>query len=131
MTTIKTTANELAKAYFNGKKWARSKRCNRPTPVQTDTGIILIITILEKKNWTSKAQSITFSTTADRCNMKTARIEIGHVFGTWATNYAEVSYRGKRKFFIMENENRQVLCDKTIAWAKQNGYTHFNVTMFS
>lgn len=63
--------------------------------------------------------------------MKTAQIEIGHVFGTMNTNYAEVTYRGKRKFFVMENENRQLLCAKATAWAKQNGFTHFNVALFS
>ena len=63
--------------------------------------------------------------------MKTAKIEVGHVFGTRHTNYAEVTYRGKRKFFVMENENWQLLCDKATAWAKANGFTHFNVTLFS
>lgn len=58
---------------------------------------------------------------------KTARVLIGHVFGTKNTVYAEVLYRGQRLYFRMENENPQRMCDAARQWAHENGFTHCKV----
>lgn len=58
---------------------------------------------------------------------KTATINVHHVFGTPKTVYADVMYRGVRRWHAMQNENPQAMADKAQAWARTNGFTHVRV----
>lgn len=60
--------------------------------------------------------------------MKTATIQVHHVFGTKGTSFAGVFYRGKRLKYWMENESENVLFERAKAWAFSNGFSHIRVT---
>lgn len=57
--------------------------------------------------------------------MKTATIIVHEVFGTnGRTIAANVFYRGKRLWHVMENETAQNLLNRARAWAYDNGFSH-------
>ena len=59
--------------------------------------------------------------------MKTATIIIHHVFGTKGTSYAEVQYRGKRRWAHMANISINDMLSQAKDWAKNEGFTHFKI----
>ena len=59
--------------------------------------------------------------------MKTAKIEIGHVFGTKGSTWYRISYRGKCLKSVVRNMSRNAALDEARAWAHANGYTHTKV----
>lgn len=59
--------------------------------------------------------------------MKTATIQIHHVFGTKSTVFAGVFYRGKRLWHKMENESAQAMLEKAKQYAFSNGFSHVRV----
>ena len=60
--------------------------------------------------------------------MKTATINIYHVFGTRRTTSASVYYRGMRLYTITGNDTPQQYCNKAREWAHANGFTHTKVS---
>lgn len=63
--------------------------------------------------------------------MKTATIEIYHVFGTKALNGADVWYRGKLQHRVADSYAPQRLLDLARMWAYENGFTHVKVRYVS
>ena len=59
--------------------------------------------------------------------MKTATINVYHVFGTKRTTGADVRYRGKLLRYYVENETPQKLLDKAREWAYGHGFTHTKI----
>lgn len=60
--------------------------------------------------------------------VKTARIEVYHVYGTRGTVGADVKYRGRVVHRETANDTPQSMCDKARQWAHQNGFTHTRVS---
>lgn len=56
--------------------------------------------------------------------MKTATINVYHVFGTRNTVSGRVMYRGRELWSVMENETPNAIAAKCVTWAKANGFTH-------
>lgn len=59
--------------------------------------------------------------------MKTATIQIHHVFGTKSTVFCGVFYRGWTLKYWMENETETELFNRAKSWAFSNGFTHVKV----
>lgn len=59
--------------------------------------------------------------------MKTATIDVCHVFGTKNTVYACVKYRGKILFKRMENESPNNILTIARDWTINNGFSHIKV----
>lgn len=60
--------------------------------------------------------------------MKTATINVYHVFGTRNTVAGRVMYRGRAKrWLVMENETPNAIAVKCVTWAKANGFTHVKI----
>ncbi|NUX98750.1 hypothetical protein [Paraburkholderia youngii] len=63
--------------------------------------------------------------------MKTATIEVYHVFGTKSCKSADVLYRGKLLCRRAGIENQQKLLDEARKWALAHGFTHVQVRHLS
>ena len=59
--------------------------------------------------------------------MKTATINVHHVFGTRATNYVDVCYRGKVLKYWMENYCLNDLVNTAKRWSLLAGFTHVKI----
>ncbi len=60
--------------------------------------------------------------------MKTAKINVHHVFGTKLTVAYRVEYRGKLLHHGMANDTPQAMCDRAKQWAFSHGFTHVDVS---
>ena len=57
--------------------------------------------------------------------MKTATINVYHVFGTRNTVAGRVMYRGRALFWsVTANETPTAILQQCTEWAKANGFTH-------
>ncbi|QEP52832.1 hypothetical protein AMP1_5 [Burkholderia phage AMP1] len=63
--------------------------------------------------------------------MKTATIEVYHVFGTRSCKSADVLYRGKLLYRAAGLEQQQKLLDDARKWALDKGFTHIIVRHLS
>ncbi|AQT27808.1 hypothetical protein HOR67_gp46 [Ralstonia phage RS-PI-1] len=63
--------------------------------------------------------------------MKTATIEVYHVFGTRSTKSADVKYRGRLLYRAAGIELQQKLLDDARKWAHEHGFTHVVVQHIS
>jgi hypothetical protein len=63
--------------------------------------------------------------------MKTATIDVYHVFGTRSCKSADVLYRGKLLYRAAGLELQQKLLDDARKWAHANGFTHVVVNHLS
>ena len=59
--------------------------------------------------------------------MKTATINVYHVWGTSRTTAADVLYRGRALRRFCENASPQTLLDQARNWAHANGFTHTKI----
>lgn len=59
--------------------------------------------------------------------MKTATIEIFHIFGTKGTTGCQVKYRGKTLFSKMENLPTNTMLNIARDWSLASGFTHIKV----
>ena len=59
--------------------------------------------------------------------MKTATINVYHVWGSKSTTAADVRYRGKLLRAYMSRETPQALLDQARAWAHAHGFTHTKI----
>lgn len=59
--------------------------------------------------------------------MKTATINVYHVWGSKSTTAADVRYRGKLVRAYMGKESPQTLLDQAREWAYTNGFTHTKI----
>lgn len=60
--------------------------------------------------------------------MKTATIEVFHVFGTKSTTGYQVKYRGKTLHTFTDNVTPNEILKHAQNWILQHGFTHFKVT---
>jgi hypothetical protein len=63
--------------------------------------------------------------------MKTATIEVYHVFGTRSCKSADVLYRGKLLYRAAGLELQQKLLEQARKWAHDHGFTHVDVRHLS
>jgi hypothetical protein len=63
--------------------------------------------------------------------MKSATIEVYHVFGTRSCKSADVLYRGKLLYRAAGLELQQKLLDDARKWAVSHGFTHVAVRYLS
>jgi hypothetical protein len=56
--------------------------------------------------------------------MKTATINVYHVFGTRNTVSGQVMYRGRVLWCVTANETPNAILKLCTEWAKSNGFTH-------
>lgn len=63
--------------------------------------------------------------------MKTATIEVYHVFGTKSHKAADVRYRGRLLYRAAGMELQQKLLDDARKWALDQGFTHVVVQHIS
>ena len=59
--------------------------------------------------------------------MKTATINVYHVFGTKNQTSVDIRYRGKLLRYFSGIENPQTLLDKARDWAHANGFSHTKI----
>ena len=63
--------------------------------------------------------------------MKTATIDVYHVWGTKSCKSADVFYRGKMLYRAAGWELQQKLLDDAQEWARNHGFTHWIVRHLS
>lgn len=56
--------------------------------------------------------------------MKTATINVYHVYGTRNTVAGRVMYRGRVLWDVMANETPNTIMKQCVDWAKANGFSH-------
>lgn len=60
--------------------------------------------------------------------MKTATVEIFHVWGSKSTTGCQVKYRGKTLYTFTDNVNPDEILKHAQGWILQHGFTHCKVT---
>lgn len=56
--------------------------------------------------------------------MKTATINVHHVFGTRNTVAGRVMYRGRSLWWVTANETPNTILRQCTEWARSNGFSH-------